>query len=146
MWTKYRIAVLATAALAVGCAPSTFVRQTSGWKVVELRPGLKFDRAWQEMVDTVAQNWDVEMLEKDSRYLKTTWHYGISGADPRRYRGRIIVKFPPGKEPTALHLKTEAEWLPPDSRDAQWIKGHDSMMQRKVYTDISGRVGRVIPR
>ena len=139
-------AALTVMGLGMGCAPATFVHQPAGWKVVELRENLDWDTAWQEVVDTIARDWDIEILAKDSRYLRTAWHFGISGANSTRYRGRVIVKFPPG-DVTALNLKTDAEWL----SSGTWMmgeryKGYDTQLMRDVYSALSGRVGRTIPR
>src|ERR1035437_2320828 len=40
---------LAGLLFSIGCAPSTFVQQPSGWKSIELREGLakNYDAAWQ---------------------------------------------------------------------------------------------------
>ena len=49
---------------AVGCRPDSFVQSAPGWKVIELRDGLKdnYDAAWQRTVDTVARNWDIKRM------------------------------------------------------------------------------------
>ena len=85
-----------------GCAPRTFVRSAPGWKTIEFHEGLvnNYDEAWQKTVDTIARNWDIEILDKDSGYLRTAWVYGISGGPQLRYRGRITVKYPEIKLPT----------------------------------------------
>jgi uncharacterized protein YfaQ (DUF2300 family) len=131
--------------LTVGCAPRTFVRSAPGWKVIELRPGLEnnYDDAWQTSVDTVARDWDIEIMDKASGYLRTAWTYGISGGSYERYRGRITVKYPNVKAPEKAEVKTEAQWL----RDSPlgWITGFDTSFQRDVYAALSGRLGRTVP-
>ena len=96
-----------------GCAPRSFVRSAPGWKTIELRSGLTtdYDQAWRTTVDTVARNWDIEILDKDSGYLRTAWLHGISGASYERYRGRLTIKYPDSKNPTKLEVKTDAQWL-----------------------------------
>ena len=59
-----------------GCAPQTFVKgQPPGWKTIELNEDLKhnYAKAWQKTVDTIAREYDIEMLDKDSGYLRTCW-------------------------------------------------------------------------
>ena len=131
-----------------GCAPSTFVRSAPGWKTIEFRPGLvnNYDEAWQKTVDTIARTWDIEILDKDSGYLRTAWLYGISGGPMVRYRGRITVKYPEIKMPEKVEVKTSAEWWQSGNVYAQrWVKGFDSSFQRDVFTELAGRLGRTVP-
>jgi hypothetical protein len=131
--------------LAVGCAPSSFVRSSPGWKVIEMRDGLRanYDEAWQTTVDTVARQWDIEILDKDSGYLRTAWMHGISGGPYERYRGRLTVKYPDVQTPEKLEVKTDAQWL--QDRPMGWVSGFDSTFQRDVYAALSGRIGRTVP-
>jgi hypothetical protein len=125
-----------------GCAPSSFIQGSAGRKVIELRQDIEWDRAWQETVDVIATQWDIEQLSKDGRYLRTAWHHGISGGDQRRYRGRITVKFLPADE-RQVELKTEAQWW--DQR-GHWRSGYDTLLQRDAFGAVSGRIARTVPR
>ena len=144
---KKQIVVLCCTAIALfaaGCAPSTFVRQSAGWKTIEFNENIQdFETAWQKCVDTVARDYDLEMLDKNSGYLRTAWIYGISGGVYNRYRGRITVKFPELKAPTQVDVKTEAQWLT-NEPSGIWMPGWDKTFQRDVYTALSGRLGRTV--
>ncbi len=134
--------------LTTGCAPRTFVRSAPGWKTIEFRPGLvnNYDEAWQKTVDSIARNWDIEILDKDSGYLRTAWVYGISDGPQIKYRGRITVKYPEIKMPEKVEVKTSAEWWAYGGPYAPiWVKGFDSSFQRDVFTELSGRLGRTVP-
>lgn len=133
-----------------GCAPKSFVKTTPGWKVIEIREGLNndCDKAWQSTVDTIARNWDIEMIDKESGYLRTTWTYGVSGGIYNRYRARLTIKYPggfqAGKPCDKMELKTEAQWLE-DTAYGNWVAGFDSLFNRDVYGALSGRLGRTVP-
>lgn len=129
----------------VGCAPKSFVRSAPGWKVIELRPGLEnnYDEAWQTTVDTVARDWDIEIMDRGSGYLRTAWVHGVSGGDYERYRARITVKYPSTTRPSKTEVKTEAQWL--EDRPMGWVTGFDTTFQRDVYSALSGRLGRTVP-
>ncbi len=134
--------------LSTGCAPRTFVRSAPGWKTIEFREGLvnNYDEAWQKTVDTIARNWDIEILDKDSGYLRTAWVYGISGGPQVRYRGRITVKYPEIEMAEKTEVKTSAEWWKSGNAYApHWVKGFDSSFQRDVFTELAGRLGRTVP-
>lgn len=129
----------------VGCAPSTFVKTTAGWKTIEFNENIQgdFDAAWQKCVDTIARDYDLEMLDKNSGYLRTAWIYGISGGVYNRYRGRITVKFAELEAPNQVDVKTEAQWLS-NEPSGIWLPGWDKTFQRDVYTALSGRLGRTV--
>jgi len=137
---------MALVLLCAGCAPSTFVKgQPSGWKTIELNENLlgDYDTAWQKTVDTVARDYDIELLDKDSGYLRTTWTYGISGGIFHRYRGRITIKYPDVVNPDKMEVKTDAQWLS-DTTYGIWLQGWDESFNRDVFTALSGRLGRVV--
>ena len=146
--SRTRVSLVCASALSAvvcGCAPRSFIRSSPGWKVIELREGLKdnYDDAWQRTVDTVARNWDIEILDKESGYLRTAWLHGIVGAAYESYRGRITIKYPDVRTPDKLEVKTDAQWL--ERRPLGWITGFDSTFQRDVYSALSGRLGRTVP-
>jgi hypothetical protein len=131
--------------LVAGCAPNTFVKQSPGWKTIEFNENIKndFGIAWQKCVDTIAKDYDIEMIDRSSGYLRTGWIYGISGGAYNRYRGRITVKFPELTAPTKVEIKTEAQWLS-EVQYGLWVPGWDQIFQRDVYTALSGRLGRTV--
>ncbi len=131
-----------------GCAPATFQKgASSGWKSIALREELTtdYDATWQKTVDTIAREWDIEIMDKDSGYLRTSWQYGISGVSGaliNRYAGRLTIKFPDVKPPVdKVDLKTDARWL----KDNVWVMGFDTTFQRDVFGALSGRLGRTAP-
>ena len=130
----------------VGCAPASFVKgHTAGWKTIELNDNLKnqYDLCWQKTVDTIARDYDIEMMDKESGYLRTSWLYGISGGTYNRYRGRITIKYPEVKEPDKVEVKTDAQWLENPSYGL-WQRGWDRSFNREVFTSLSGRLGRTV--
>ena len=134
--------------LLVGCVPKTFIRgQASGWKTIELNDATKADYnvAWKKTVDTIAKTYDIEMMDKESGYLRTGWTYGISGGAYNRYRGRLTIKYPEVdvKNLEKIEIKTEAQWLV-DIYTGTWQPGWDSMFQRDAYNALSGRLGRTV--
>jgi|GEM_PF-1086725 len=139
---------------AMGCAPSTFQKgASSGWKSISLQDDLSadYDKAWQKTVDTIAREYDIEIMDKSSGYLRTSWQFGISGVSGpqvNRYSGRLTIKFPDVKPPIEkVDLKTDARWLEINSWNnmSYWVTGFDTAYQRDVYGALSGRLGRTAP-
>ncbi|MHC4167008.1 MAG: hypothetical protein ACYSWQ_08625 [Planctomycetota bacterium] len=147
MRTRTKLGILMAAMLGLvctGCAPSTFVKgQSAGWKTIVLNDTVKgdYNAAWSKTVDTIARDYDIEMLEKESGYLRTGWKYGISGATYNRYRGRITIKYGDTETPEQVEVKTDAQWL----GDQMWVEGFDKMFNRDVYVNLSGILGRTVP-
>jgi hypothetical protein len=138
----------------IGCAPSSFQKgSSSGWKSIALQDDLvsDYDQAWQKVIDTIAREWDIEIMDKNSGYLRTSWQYGISGVSgslTNRYAGRLTIKFPTVKPPVEkVDLKTDARWLEVDgwTGASYWVNGFDTGYQRDVFGALSGRLGRTAP-
>ena len=121
-----------------GCSPPTFVRTSvANWKTVEFRPGLEREDAWHRIADTLAKNYDIEVIDKESGYIRSGWMYNLSGKINENYRTRVIVNIPVSND--KVELKIDAHWF--DS--SNWIPGYDTLLLNQVYTDVQGSVGRV---
>jgi hypothetical protein len=102
----------------IGCArpPKTFMKtydEPGIWKVVDVRQGLEKDVLWRMLVDTLSQQYDLEVLEKDSGYLRTSWKHTLVsrfGNVSDRYRSRIVVKLL-GTAWGKVQIKCESNWL-----------------------------------
>ena len=127
--------------LASGCAPSTFIRTSLGeWRVVEVREGLSREQLWQNVADIVAKSYDIEVIDKDSGYIRTAWMFTTTGKVNEQYRARVIIKISPLAD--KIEIKTDAHWY--DRWRESWIMGQDTALMEQVYGDIQGTVGRVI--
>ena len=128
--------------------PTSFVQTpTAEWKTIEIRPGLDYNTTWQIAVDTVSKEYDIEVMEKASGYFRTGWLYTYvyRGKAIDRYRSQITVKILWDKR--VCQVKCEAQWLKLGGAFATstgWITGYDKALLEKVYTDLQGRLGRVV--
>jgi hypothetical protein len=125
----------------IGCAsiPASFIiTYEPGWASIEIREGMKYEAAWQEVTDVLAKKFELEMISKDGGYLRTSWIYTWwkVGERTENYRVRAIVKFSP--DGRKVDIKTEANYL----RGKQWLVGSDTRLLETVKTDIMGVVGR----
>lgn len=119
--------------------PKSFVEGYEGeWKVIELRENIDDKTAWQTTVDVVAVNLDIETLDQTSGYIRSGWKIGYgmrsNSEDFQSYRARVVIKFEPGFK--RARVKTEAEW--------QGARGSDSRLLSDIYSDLQGRIGRVV--
>ncbi len=144
---KWHIGVgLVFALLLVGCttAPKTFMRtqdEPGIWKTVEIREGLGNDKIWEVLVDTLSQKYDLEVLERDAGYIRSSWKYSyFSGQQVvDRYRSRVVVKVKGTPDWDTVQVKCESNWLD----DRGWILGYDTRLLEDIYGDIQGKLGRV---
>jgi hypothetical protein len=123
--------------------PETFVKtfdEPGTWKSVEVREELSKDALWRALVDGLSQSFDLEVLDKESGYIRTSWKYNYVILDrvTDRYRSRMIVKCRDENWGT-IQVKCEANWL---EGDRGWIVGYDTRLLEDVYGDLQGRVGR----
>jgi len=124
--------------------PATFIvtyDEPGTWKTIEVRDGLTKENLWRKVVDGLTQKFDLEMLDKEAGYIRTTWKYTYV-VDSRlvdRYRSRIIVKFL-GEGWGRVQIKCEAHWM---ERDSGWVMGYDMRLLEDAFGDIQGRIGRL---
>ena len=144
---KIQAGVMIIAMLIIaGCTslPRTFVatRDDPGvWKIVEIREGLSNEQVWAIIVDTISQKYDLEVLQKDGGYLRTSWKYTFLDGEKvsDRYRTRFVIKLSGAPNWDKAQLKCESNWL----EDEGWISGYDTHLLNEIYGDIQGKLGRV---
>lgn len=146
-WYVVRLSALLVLAVCIlGCAlrpPISFVKSfddDTAWRKIELRENLDIEQAWPSLIDTIAKKYDIEIADKDARYLRTAWKYTYVWRNriSDRYRSRIIVKFM-GTDRQDLMVKVESNFL----SNAGWTPGYDTLILNDVYGDVQGTVGRV---
>lgn len=142
---KTVLLALVPAVLLAGCVspPKTFLRtydEPGIWKAVEIREAMAKDDVWRVLVDTLSQTYDLEVLQKDAGYMRTSWKYSYirGGQVSSRYRSRIVVKLT-GADWRSLQVKCESNWLESEG----WVLGYDTRLLEDVYGDIQGKLGRV---
>ena len=122
-----------------GGIPHSFVRvMEPTWATIEVRDGLSFEKAWQEVIDVLAKKFELEMISKDGGYIRSSWVYTWwkAGELTENYRVRTIIKFSPDHK--VINIKTEANYL----KGGEWLIGTDTRLLQTVKTDIMGVVGR----
>jgi len=137
-WTIGILAIVLFVAPGCKTAPETFIKTMEpGWKTVEVREGMEKEELWHAVLDTVARKYDIEVIAKDSGYLRSAWLHQITGTLREDYRSRIIVKF--SQDWKKVDIKIESHFLVGGS----WVIGYDFALLEDVYGDIQGKVGSV---
>jgi len=105
-----------------------------------IRDGLSYDKAFGEVLDVIGKRFELDMISKDSGYLRTNWIYtwNTKGRYNEKYRTRVIIKF--SADRTKVDIKSEAEF----GGEPRWIKGFDTALLSQIKQDIQGVVGRTV--
>jgi hypothetical protein len=131
-----RCSILAVALLALGlvggCAsqPPTFQPLEPGWIAIEVRDDITYDREWFFLVDRFSRQFDLEVVAKESGYIRTAW---LTALNNESYALRVTAKLEPQKK--VLQFKTEARF--------KTALGTDSEFTALLKTDVTGSLGRV---
>lgn len=117
----------------VGCAalfaPAGFITKPAGWNTIEMRKDITRDTAWSTFVSAISGNYDIEVLEKESGYLRTTWL--TEGNTANRVIGKI-------ESNNTLRFKVESRYY--DILSKQWITGYVNSITESVKEDLQGRL------
>lgn len=131
--------ILLLSSCVMNIAPGSFVRTSEpGWTSMEFRDGISDDAAWQGVMDVIARRFEIEVLSKESGYLRTTWDYSwATDSTVEYYRVRVTVKM--NYLQRRLDLKTEANYFD----GASWVNGSDTRLLQTMKTDLGGLISSV---
>ena len=122
----------------IGCAPKSFIKTSvAEWRTIQVRPGLDKNQVWDHLTDITAKTYDLEVINKDSGYIRSAWMYTLLGTINDRYRTRLVAKIK--SDGKAIEIKTDAHWL----MDGSWVAGYDTILLEQAYMDMQGMIGRV---
>ncbi|MDM8564493.1 hypothetical protein QUF74_02460 [Candidatus Halobeggiatoa sp. HSG11] len=137
-----RLIIVVSILFSCASQPLTFIESKNEegmWKSIPLhsRYGMfvnKNKEVWRRVVDILSEKYDLEILDKTSGYIRTSWKSLPS--DDKKYRSRVIIKMLGNVWHTA-RLKTEAQLLDGET----WLVGYDKVILEEIYKDLQGRVG-----
>jgi hypothetical protein len=127
------------ASLLVGSAgtPKTFEQlDTIQWITLEVRDGMDVERVWNSVVDILINDFELDLVAKDTGYLRTEWLYSYGGKYKNEYRVRVIIRVAPDGK--TIRVKTEAQV----KVGLNWLIGVDSRLVSTLKTDLMGTIGR----
>jgi hypothetical protein len=104
------------------------------WKIVVPRQGISYDTLWQRIVDTLTDEFDIEVIEKDSGYLRTSWKHHTEFLS--QYRHRITVKVM--RDPLKVKVKVQRQQY---FNEAWQDWGTDEKLEKEILEELKGRIG-----
>jgi len=118
---------------------SYFVRGEGGRTSVQIADRISYDLAFDEVVNVLFRSFEIEMINKEAGYIRTswrtTWAGGPTSTPQKRYRVRVTINMSPTRQ--RIDILTEAERL----RGDRWVRGNDTRLLETVRRDIAGNVG-----
>lgn len=120
----------------MGCA-GTPIR----WISTAEYPNTNYDRAWQTVVSTITEEFDIDVIEKDSGYLLTAWKpvettFGESISGWERAAIRVTCKVE-NRDPFRLKLRVQRAEL----EGGQWVaKASDEKWEKELLEQIELRL------
>jgi len=108
-----------------------------GWASVPISGRIEYDLLYEDVVSLVSKRFEIEMLTKESGYIRTKWDYRFAtdGEVSNTYRTRITIKLSPQRN--RIEVKSEAEKL----RGKSWIQGCDTRLLETMKQDLQGISG-----
>ncbi|MDZ7833465.1 MAG: hypothetical protein U5L07_17100 [Desulfobacterales bacterium] len=127
--------------LICGCGkkrPQTFNPVSNpSWSTFEIREDINFSQAWQTINDILIDNYQLEFINKDIGYVRTSWQYGYNEDYEGKYRSMVEIKFSPDQN--TIKIRTTSHFKEDDD---YWVEGTDSKLISSLKSDILGHIGR----
>ncbi len=108
----YTVGLLLIAVLVGGCgtgAPDSFMRMTKQyWEVVDVKPSIKYDDAWQRVIYIVTKKFELEMISKEDGYVRSAFgpSYFTEDMANDKYQVRIVAKFTPDRKKVEYKIES----------------------------------------
>ena len=131
---KYLVLALAIVFLA-GCGSlKSWHKGQAEWMRVMIHENFDYDKAFSTALDLLTEQYEMEMINKDGGYARTSWNFyrKSNGKRDKNIRVRVTLKF--NHDRTQLSIKTEVQKRQKDD----WIDGYDTKLGRQVRDDIQG--------
>ena len=121
--------------LMASCASSrSWHKGQAEWMRVQLHENFDYEKAFSTALDVLTEKYEMEMINKDGGYARSSWNYyrKANGLARKDMRVRVTMKF--NHDRTQLSIKTEVQKLKHD----EWIDGYDTNLGRQTRDDIQG--------
>jgi uncharacterized lipoprotein len=109
----------------------------AGWASVLISDKITYALAWDDVSSVITKRFEIEMISKESGYIRTKWKYNwtTNGHESKEYRVRVTIKM--SEQRKKIDINAEAEKL----IRGVWVKGSDTQLLETTKKDIAGLVG-----
>jgi hypothetical protein len=108
-----------------------------GWASIPISDKVEYNLLYEDVVSIVVRRFEIEMLTKESGYIRTKWdnRFATDGVSSNSYRTRITIKL--SEQRKKIEVKSEAERLEVDN----WVQGCDTRVLETMKQDLQGLSG-----
>jgi hypothetical protein len=146
MHTSLRWTFVAALVLIGGCgsgAPDSFMQMNRQyWEVMNLRPDVSYEEAWQRVIYIITKKFELEMISKDDGYVRSAYGPSYFSNDllNDKYQIRIVVKFTPDKKRMEFKIESRV-W---DGKI--WKNGSDVRVAANMRRDFRNSIGEPLKK
>jgi hypothetical protein len=128
-----------SALLAMSCALSNARGWSTncsdgGWATIPFSDRVDYGLLWEDVTSLVSKRFEIEMVTKESGYVRTKWDYRFAtdGKTVENYRTRVTLKI--NERRKNIEVRSEAEKL----ESGSWFQGCDTRVLETMKQDLKG--------
>ena len=108
------------------------------WKTVP-QSRITWERGWPIVVNAISQQFDLEITDGQSGYLRTAWKVtGTNWLRQPQERARVTVRV---EERSPFTVKVKVEKQEVDMFSKNWVdKGNHEKMEQEIMAELAGRL------
>jgi len=105
-----------------------------GWTTIPFSERVDYSLLWEDVTSLVSKRFEIEMVTKESGYIRTKWDYRFAtdGRTSQSYRTRVTLKI--NEKRKNIEVRSEAEKL----KGSSWIQGCDTRVLETMKQDLKG--------
>ena len=128
------LSTLLTMSCAVGGRGWSTNCSDGGWATIPFSKRVDTGLLWEDVTSLVAKRFEIEMVTKESGYIRTKWDYRFAtdGKNAEDYRTRVTLKVNERRQ--NIEVRSEAEML----EGNYWIHGCDTRVLETMKQDLKG--------
>lgn len=123
---------LSVLVLLCGCITAT----EAVWKTIPEVKETSYDNAWSIIVGCVSENYDLEITDSGSGYLRTAWKTKSDWLGQPSKRTRIVVRIV-SKEPLKVKLKAQRQRRLGEGWNED---GNDEKVESQILEELTARL------
>ncbi len=136
-----RSAMVSIILVASGCglgAPESFMQMNRQyWEIMDVKPSIKYDDAWQRVIYIITKKFELEMISKEDGYVRSAYGQSYFSEDLQneKYQIRIVAKFSPDRKKFEFKIESRM-W---DGK--LWHNGSDVRVAANMRKDFLNSLG-----
>jgi len=109
-----------------------------GWATIPFSDRVDYGLLWEDVTSIISRKFEMEMVTKESGYIRTKWNYDFAtdGKRVEDYRTRVTLKI--NERRKNIEVNSEAEKF---KANDDWFRGCDTRVLETMKQDLKGISG-----